>query len=99
METLISLFIDDELKLDEKPVFVKKIRQEATFYEETMDFLGQEQLLRGEVTVRTPQSAIGLVSGWRWHLRSFFPPVAAAVAAACIVLWLMMPATQQPEMF
>jgi len=99
MENLISLFIDDELKLDEKPVFVKKIHRDPSFYTETMNFLAQERMLRGEVAVRTPQAAIGLAPGWRRHLRGFFRPVAAAVAAACLVLWLMMPATRQPEIF
>lgn len=99
MENLISLFIDDELKLNEKPVFVEKIHQERSFYDETMNFLAQENRLRGDVTVRTPQAAIGLATGWRRHLRRFFPPIAAAVAAACIVLWLVMPATGPQELF
>ncbi|WP_300670151.1 glycogen-binding domain-containing protein [Desulfoluna sp.] len=44
--TLISQFIDDELKLDEKERFVKGVRQDGGFYDETLELLAQESLLR-----------------------------------------------------
>ena len=47
---LISLFIDNELNLDEKTSFVKTVRDDANFADETLSLLDQEKLLRSDVT-------------------------------------------------
>lgn len=46
MDYFSSMYIDNELDLDEKVLFLEKIRAEGQFYEETIALLEQERLLR-----------------------------------------------------
>ncbi len=46
MEYLSSMYIDNEMDLDEKKLFLKKIRSDQEFYTLTLDLLDQEQLLQ-----------------------------------------------------
>lgn len=55
MSDSISMFIDDELNLDEKIVFVKRVHGEEQFYSESVDLLEQEKLLRSDVVTIVPQ--------------------------------------------
>lgn len=54
MNYLISMFIDNELELGEKAEFVKKIRQDDGFYEESVALLDQEQMIRSDMDVIVP---------------------------------------------
>ena len=55
MNDSISMFIDNELNLDEKIDFVEKVRNEDQFYSESIDLLEQEKLLRSDVVSVVPQ--------------------------------------------
>ena len=46
MDYLSSMYIDDEMNLEEKKQFVEKIRSERMFYKLTLDLLAQEQQLK-----------------------------------------------------
>lgn len=46
MEYLASMYIDNEMSLDEKRRFVESIRSDRAFFEQTRDLLSQEQQLR-----------------------------------------------------
>ncbi len=46
MDYFASMYIDNELDLDEKVVFVEKIHSEKEFFQETVELLMQEKLLR-----------------------------------------------------
>lgn len=52
---LISMFIDNELDLDEKIDFVETVHGEKAFKDETIDLLEQEKLLYGELVHQMPQ--------------------------------------------
>ena len=52
---LISMFIDNELDLDEKIDFVETVHGEQTFKDEAIDLLEQEKLLYGEMVHQMPQ--------------------------------------------
>jgi Glycogen recognition site of AMP-activated protein kinase len=54
MECWISLFIDDELNLDEKIGFVEKIHADKAFKDESVSLLRQEKLVRSEVVDQVP---------------------------------------------
>jgi hypothetical protein len=54
MNNLASLFIDDELNLDEKRVFVETVRKDEAFYGETIDLIDQEMILAGDVVEHLP---------------------------------------------
>jgi hypothetical protein len=46
MDYLASMYIDNEMNLDEKRRFMEKIRSDRAFFEQTRDLLAQEQQLR-----------------------------------------------------
>ena len=46
---LISMFIDNELAIDEKIEFVEEVHGCEAFKDETVELLRQEKLLRGEI--------------------------------------------------
>jgi hypothetical protein len=54
---LISLFIDDEMDLDEKIVFVETVHTSREYTLETVALLEQEKLLR-KAPARMPASVI-----------------------------------------
>lgn len=45
-EILISQFIDDELNLKEKRVFVEHVKKDDEFYQDTLDFIDNEIVIR-----------------------------------------------------
>lgn len=54
MNYLISMFIDNELGLREKVEFVKAIRKDDEFYEESVALLDQEEMIRSDMDVIVP---------------------------------------------
>ena len=54
MNYFISMFMDNELALDEKIEFVKKVHKDEEFYHESMELLEQEKLIRSEPIARVP---------------------------------------------
>ncbi len=87
---LISMFIDDELDLDEKVEFVETVHVNRGFKDETLDLLGQEKLLRGDMVGRVPAPRLEFPqktspAWWR--------PLAAlsATLAMVVVFFLLVP--------
>jgi len=92
---LISMFIDDELSLDDKLSFVETVHTDHSFKEETSGLLNQEKLIRSEVVDRIPSIQVReqrkpIFSTWR--PAGIF---ASALAAALILLFFAWPAQQQ----
>jgi len=54
MKYLISMFMDNEMGLEEKIEFVKKVRDEDDFYDESLELLEQEKLIRMAPVDRVP---------------------------------------------
>jgi len=91
MNELISLFIDDEMGLDEKIVFVETVQKDPPFADETIELLSIEKQLRGDVVERVPllePARPGLLK----KLSGFFMQplgwTATALAAAIVALIL-----------
>jgi hypothetical protein len=96
-DPLISLYIDDELDLDEKIVFVETVHEDKHFKDDAVNLLRQEKLIRADVVDRLP----GLnIREWSkpWRLKLFRPLAAAAagLAAAAIVWLTFWPTPEQP---
>ncbi len=90
MDYLSSMYIDNEMDLDEKKQFIEKVRSDQAFYTQTLELLVQEQL------VRKPPDMPDLTSAQRWRpsagdsLKRFFRPlgyVAAGFTAAVLMLF------------
>lgn len=80
---MISMFIDDELTLDEKVTFVEGVHEDRTFKDETIALLKQEQVLRGEVVTKVPPVKY---RSWRFFVLPRLRPAGFVAAAAAFVL-------------
>lgn len=97
---LISQFIDDEMDLDEKIVFVETVHTSQRFAEETVALLEQEKLLRESpvpamtMTIPTLKPSFS----WRELLGSWWPPMAGFATAMLIavVSWQLIPQQSRP---
>jgi len=92
-DNLISMYIDNELSLDDKIVFVETIHEDENFKDDTVNLLQQEKLIRSEVVDHIPALNIKERRN-AWHVKLFRPVVAAAaagLAAAAILLFVFYP--------
>ena len=89
-DELISLFIDDELDLEEKTVFVETVHADPAFTRETLELLNQEKLLATPLSVNRPMPRVFSLK----RLGSFqipFKTLAAGLTAAMILLSVIWP--------
>ena len=99
-EYLISQFIDDEMDLDEKIVFVETVNTNQRFAEETVALLEQEKLLRdipvqamtAEMPTQKPSFSLHAL------LRRLWQPMAGFATAMFIVVmsWQLIPQQSAP---
>ncbi len=99
-DSLISLFIDDEMDLDEKIVFVETVHSSRPFTLETVALLEQEKLLR-TLPVPVPASAMAgwpakPAFSWSRFFGSWWPPMAGFVSAMILVGLGFMLMARQP---
>lgn len=74
---LISLFIDNELNLDEKIDFVETTHGDQAFKDEAISLLEQEKLLHAEMVHRVPQvEAVEEKGPWRGFMFPWLRPAA-----------------------
>ena len=90
MNYSISMFIDDELDIDEKISFIENILKDELFKDETLQLLNQEKDLRGEVVEHIPSIQVKVPFYRKRSLRPFFQPMGlAASALVAIVIFLI----------
>lgn len=90
---IISLFIDDELTLNEKIEFVEEVHGSRPFKDEAIELLQQEKLLRSDPVERIPERKL---KASRPHILRFLRPVfIAATAAAATLIFVFFPFTPQ----
>jgi hypothetical protein len=85
MDYYISMFIDNELGLDEKIEFLKTVHEDRETFEEAIDLLEQEKLLRTEILCNAPQVEFKEKKNWFAFLK-FRPSFALASAGAVAVI-------------
>ena len=101
MDYLASMYIDNELDLDEKVQFVDKVHRDDSFYQNTRRLLSQEKLLR--TLPDTPGLPARLPVGDRigHRIKQWLKPVIYATAgfatAGLIVYSLLIPPAQPPR--
>ena len=98
MEYLASMYIDDELDLDEKIQFVDKVYSTRPFYEDTRALLLQEKLLRtrpdASMLPRQPPKAVGVSNRFYNILKPLV--FASAGVAFAVLLWFSVATTPTP---
>lgn len=85
-EYIISMFIDDELDLDDKIEFVEKVHDNKKFKDETVSLLHQEKELRLDPVAHVPHVAAAFPR--RPRFRIFHPAYVATAALAVAVVIL-----------
>lgn len=89
MNPLISLFIDDEMELDEKICFVHEVRGSSCFAEDAIELLQMQKQIRGEVVERIPSLETTRPTVFEKIFSFFIKPlgwVSTALAAAVVTL-------------
>ena len=91
MNEKISMFIDDELTLDEKVVFIEKISEKPSFASETLELLQVEKQIRMDIVDRVPQIEMSRLNLLEKIIAFFKQPLGwtAAAAAAAIAALLL----------
>jgi len=84
----ISMFIDNELGLDEKIEFIKNVHKDREVYEETIELLEQEKLLTSDMLTHSPAFALKEKRSWFsfWNLK---PLIFAAAGAMTVIIALL----------
>jgi hypothetical protein len=89
MDYYISMFIDNELGLDEKIEFLKNIYEDKGAYKEAVELLEQEKLLRSDMLVCTPVMEYKEKRNWFAFL-NFKPVIGLATAVATIAIFILL---------
>ncbi|MBN1833948.1 MAG: glycogen-binding domain-containing protein [Deltaproteobacteria bacterium] len=82
MDSRISLFIDNELSIDEKIEFVSKVHEDNNFRNDSLELLRQEKRLRSEIAERIP--LVHFKESKKRGL-SFFRPFALMASSAAVM--------------
>jgi hypothetical protein len=90
---LISLYIDDELDLQEKVEFVENVRDDNVFAQETIDMLDQEKLLMSYPQTSQEMKESGKIPGFSALLFHLWRPAIAGTFAAAVLVALVLLST------
>lgn len=93
-DELISLFIDDELNLDEKMDFVELVHGHPGFKDRTTAFLRMEKDLRCDPPVQVPEVQVPAAGRIFARIRPLHAAATAATAAIVLAV-LLWPAPQE----
>ncbi len=93
---LISMFVDNELDLDEKIEFVESVHSSKPMKDETVELLEQEKLLQGEMVAAMPPVSLPVVRKEKKWLRFSFVPFAGLATAILLAagIFLSRPAPE-----
>lgn len=97
---LISIFIDDELTLDEKIEFIQAICDRPGFKDAALTLVEQERWLRSEVVTAAPMPQPETPQRWSgFRLRAFMNPLLAAafVGIVAVSSYLYFDRTPDPQ--
>lgn len=89
MNYFISMFMDHELDLDEKIEFVSRVHKEKEFYEESLELLGQEKLIRSDPVTVIPQMQFNKTKGWLPDI-PIFRPFGLGTLAGAIATFILL---------
>lgn len=88
MDYYISMFIDNELGLDEKIEFIKSVHEDDEVYAESMDLLEQEKLLSSDILSNAPSLELKEKKNWFAFL-NLKPLMFASVGAMAVIIALL----------
>jgi len=89
MEYLISMYIDDELDLDDKISFIEKVQSDKSLSDEAVALLQQEKRLRSDPVYETPVVHFIPVREWKAFLVSLMRPIGFSATGFALAVLLM----------
>lgn len=96
---LISLFIDNELDLDEKIEFVEIVHNDTSFKDDTVELLTQEKLLRTKMVAKVPGVPPTIRSaGWKTICLAGWRPLLAGSVMAMLLAAALFLTRSGPEL-
>lgn len=97
---LISLFIDNEMDLDEKIEFVETVHSNDAFTREAVDLLEQEKLLRECPVSPRVLSDFKTKDRFSWSnlIRTWWQPAAGFATAMILVALISLPMPERPAL-
>ena len=94
MNYMISMFIDDELNINEKISFIETVLKDTSFRDETLQLLHQEKHILGEIVDSIPSVDMKVPFNWKKFFRPFIQPmglVSSALVAIVVFLLFSIP--------
>ncbi|MFZ7127369.1 MAG: glycogen-binding domain-containing protein [Desulfobacterales bacterium] len=88
MDYLASMYIDNEMNLEEKKRFVEKVRSDGSFYAQTLELLEQESLLREIPALPVAAFEKSRRPSFRMTVANFFKPFSYAAAGFAVAVLL-----------
>ena len=92
MDYMTSMFIDDELGIEDKIAFVEKVSKDRAYKDAAIGLLNQERLIRSDVVARVPPLPLTLKRRFIYPLLRPLALFASGVAAALIIWFVATPA-------
>lgn len=89
MDYYISMFIDNELGLDEKIEFLKSVHEDNEVCDEAIELLEQEKLLASDILNKVPSFALKEKKNW-FSFLNFKPLIYASAGAMAVIIALLM---------
>jgi hypothetical protein len=99
MDYLISMYIDNELSIDDKISFVEHVHADQPFTDDAVSFLKQEKTLRSSLTeqVQVPDTALRFLRRFNFSFFSAKPLGMVFVTSLLIIVALYVTHTQPPQ--
>ena len=97
MNYLISLYIDNELSIDDKIVFVEHIHADQNFTEDAVSLLKQEKALRSYLPEQAPATPLPFPEQTEFSLWASKPFGLALAASVLILIALFFSFKQPPD--
>jgi len=97
MDYLISMYIDNELSIEDKIVFVEHAHADKSFTDDAVSFLKQEKALRSTLPEQAPEVALPFLPRAKFSLWAPRPLGLALAASLIIVAALFFSHTPPPQ--
>ena len=99
MDYLISMYIDNELSIDDKISFVEHVHADQRFTDEAVSFLKQEKILRSSLVekVPVPDTVLSFLRPPKFSFLAAKPLGLAFAASLLILVALYFTHTQPPQ--
>jgi hypothetical protein len=97
MNYLISMYIDNELTIDDKIVFVEHVHADQGFTDDAVSFLEQEKALRSTLAQEAPEVALPFLERGRFPFWAPKPLGLALAASLLILVALFLTNSRPPQ--